>query len=56
MHKFIQFYYQNRLKIWAILLAIVFIIILIQVLNGFAKDESENNQVGETTRKWCCFL
>lgn len=56
MHKFIQFYYDNRLKVWAVILAIIFIIVIIQVLNGFAGDERENNnQNGETTRK-CCFL
>lgn len=56
MHRYIQFYYQNRLKIWAIALAIVFTVVLIQVLNGFAKDENDDeNQNEETTRK-CCFL
>lgn len=55
MHKFIQFYYQNRLKVWAVILAIIFAIVIIQVLNGFFKDERENNQNEETTRE-CCFL
>lgn len=55
MHRFIQFYYDNRLKVWAVILAIIFVIVLIQVLNGFAGDERENNQGEETTRK-CCFL
>ncbi len=52
MHKLIQFYYGNRLKVWAVILAIVFIIILIQILNGFAKEERESSQNQETTRQY----
>ena len=59
MHKYLQFYYQNRLKLWAITLAIVFGIVIIQVLNGLAKEEENNqeaqNQNEGTTRK-CCSL
>ena len=54
MHRYIQFYYQNRLKIWAIVLAIVFVIVLIQVINGFAKEENKNKDE-EATRKYCFF-
>lgn len=54
MHRYIQFYYENRLKIWTVTLAIVFIIVLIQVLNGFAKEENNEEEQG-TTRK-CCSL
>ncbi len=56
MHRYIQFYYKNRLKIWAIVLAIVFGIVLIQVLNGFAKDENESENQNEDTTRKCCIL
>ena len=56
MHRYIQFYYQNRLKIWTITLAIVFVIVLIQVLNGFAKEENNKGNEKEGTTRKCCSL
>ena len=56
MHRYIQFYYQNRLKIWTITLAIVFVIVLIQVLNGFAKEENNKDNEKEGTTRKCCSL
>ncbi len=47
MHKFLRYYSQNRIKVWTMILAIVFLLIIIQVLNNIAKEqnknESENN-------------
>lgn len=54
MHKLIRFYYQNRLKVWAIILAIIFVISIIQVMNNFAskKLEEQNEEYSqETTSK-----
>lgn len=51
MHKLIRYYYQNRLKIWAIILGIVFVISIIQVMNNFAsnKMKEQNNKISEET-------
>ena len=54
MHRYIQFYYQNRLKIWAVTLAIIFVIVIIQVLDDFARKE--NTQENEGTTRKCCSL
>lgn len=54
MHKLLQLYNQNRLKVWAIILASIFIIVLIQLLNNFAKEENDNKKISneneETTQ------
>ena len=50
MHKLLRFYNQNRLKIWAILLAIVLGYALLQVLNNaIANHNTEENNEQETT-------
>ena len=41
MHKLLRYYSQNRIKVWTIILAIIFVLVLIQVLNNIVK---ENNQ------------
>ena len=45
MHKLIRFYYRNRLKVWGVILGVIFIIAIIQVMNNLASDklEEENN-------------
>ncbi len=54
MHKLIRFYYKNRLKVWGIILGIIFIIVIIQVMNNLAsnklKEENKKNSE-ETTFK-----
>ena len=54
MYKLLQLYNQNRLKVWAIILASIFIIVLIQLLNNFAKEENDNKKISneneETTQ------
>lgn len=47
MHKLLRFYNQNRIKVWGIILAIIFIIMLIQALNNIAKEEMQNNRISE---------
>ena len=49
MHNWIRFYYRNRLKVWAIILGIIFIIVLIQIFNSFARKQREekSNELGE---------
>lgn len=49
MHKLLRYYSQNRLKIWATILGIIFIIVIIQVLNSFAKKKNQTKEEGETT-------
>ena len=50
MHKLLRYYNQNRLKIWAILLAIVLGYALLQVLNSaIANHNTEENNEQETT-------
>lgn len=41
MNKIIRYYNQNRLSFWIIVIIIVFGLILLQVLNGFAKEEAQ---------------
>lgn len=48
MHRLLRYYSQNRIKVWTIVLAIIFIILLIQILNNFAKQEKQNTDKGET--------
>lgn len=52
MHNLIRYYNKNRFKVWIAILIIVFILILIQVFNSFAKQkriEEQNNTEEETT-------
>lgn len=49
MHKLLRYYSQNRLKIWATILGIIFLIVLIQVLNSMVKKENQTKEAGETT-------
>ena len=51
MHKLLRFYNQNRLKIWAILLAVILGYALLQVLNNAiaSRNTEENNNDQETT-------
>lgn len=51
MHKLRRFYYQNRLKVWAGILAIVFVIAMIQVMNNLAskKLKEKNDKISEET-------
>lgn len=48
MHKLLRYYSQNRIKVWTIILAIVFIILMIQVLNNAVKKDNQNTSEGET--------
>lgn len=41
MHNWIRYYYKNRLKIWAIILGIIFVIVLIQIFNSFSKNKRQ---------------
>ena len=41
MHKLLRFYSQNRLKIWATILGIIFILVVIQVLNSISRNQME---------------
>ena len=49
MHKMFRFYNQNRIKIWTIAIAVIFIISLIQILNRNAIEQSKNSENQETT-------
>ena len=51
MHKLLRFYYQNRLKVWTILLAIILGYIMLQVLNNAIRNQNteEENNGQETT-------
>lgn len=51
MHKLIRFYYQNRIKVWATILGIIFIIAIIQVMNIFASNKlkRQNKEIKEET-------
>lgn len=51
MHKLIRFYYRNRLKVWGVILGVIFIIAIIQVMNNLASDklEEENKKNSEET-------
>lgn len=43
MHKLLRLYNQNRIKVWAIIIAIVLGIAMIQVLNSAIKEENKAN-------------
>lgn len=47
MHKLLRYYSQNRIKVWTIILAILFVIMIIQVLNNIAKQEKQNTNTKE---------
>lgn len=51
MHKLIRFYYQNRLKVWAVILAIIFVFSMIQVMNNLASKnlKEKNDKISEET-------
>lgn len=49
MHKMFRFYNQNRIKIWTIAIAVIFIISLIRILNRNAIEQSKNSENQETT-------
>lgn len=51
MHKLIRFYYRNRLKVWGVILGVIFIIAIIQVMNNLASNklEEENKKNSEET-------
>lgn len=42
MHRLLRFYNQNRKKVWLAILIVVLAILLVQVLNYFAKLQNEN--------------
>ena len=47
MHRLLRFYNQNRMKIWALILGVIFILLVIQVFNSIArKDREEQNSTG----------
>lgn len=49
MHKLLRYYSQNRIKVWTIIFAIAFVLLIIQVLNNVAKEENkQNNKQKET--------
>lgn len=49
MHNLLRYYSQNRLKIWAIIIGIVLVIVIIQVLNSWAKRDNQTEEAEETT-------
>lgn len=48
MHKLLRYYSQNRIKVWTIILGVIFIIMIIQVLNNVAKEELQYTNEKET--------
>ena len=48
MHKLLRYYSQNRIKVWTIILGVIFIIMIIQVLNNVAKEELRYTNEKET--------
>lgn len=50
MHNLLRYYYNNRIKVWTIILGIIFVFVLIQILNSFAKQKKiEKISKEETT-------
>lgn len=43
MHKLIKFYYDNKFKIWRIIIIIVSVLLIIQLLNYLQKNKNEKN-------------
>jgi len=48
MHNLIRFYYENRIKVWIAILAIIFILVVIQLLNSFYKQQRIEKQSKDT--------
>lgn len=48
MHKILRYYSQNRIKVWTIIFAIIFMILVIQILNNATKKEKNSTNEGET--------
>lgn len=48
MHNLIKFYYENRIRVWTIILAIIFIFVLIQLLNSFSRQQKIEKQSKNT--------
>lgn len=51
MHNLIRFYYENRIKVWTAILAIIFIFVLIQLLNSFSKQQKTERQSQQNTEE-----
>lgn len=52
MHKLFRLYNQNRIKVWSIIIAIIFAITIIQILNSVAKEKNKKTvEEEETTSK-----
>lgn len=51
MHNLIRFYYENRIKVWIVILAIIFIFVLIQLLNSFSKQQKIERQSQQNTEE-----
>ena len=49
MHNLLRYYSQNRIKVWTIILAIIFGLAIIQVLNSVAREENKKNYEREET-------
>lgn len=47
----IRYYNQNRIFVWTVVIAIIFIIIAIQVLNGIVENKNNNTPVTNTIRE-----
>ena len=49
MHRLLRFYNQNRMKIWALMLGVIFILLVIQVFNSIARTnrEKQNREILE---------
>lgn len=48
MHNLLRYYSRNRIKVWTTIFAIIFIMLVIQILNNTAKKEKNNTNEGET--------
>lgn len=52
MHNLIRFYYENRIRVWIVILASIFILVVIQLLNSLLiqqKEKKQDNNIEETT-------
>ena len=49
MHKLLRFYSRNRIKIWALIIGIIFVLLVIQVLNSVSRKnrEEQNKEIIE---------
>ena len=49
MHRLLRFYNQNRMKIWTLILGVIFILLVIQVFNSIARTnrEKQNREILE---------